>query len=164
MNVSKGRINTYEAMFLFPQGPGNDLHNVLMTLNTIFERSGCEVIALERWDERRLAYEIAKHKRGIYFLSYFRCDPVNLVGFERDCNLSEDILRFMITKADHLTEEEMRLHDQRGRLGDEAQLRADDVPTLSADMTPHEPEPQPEPAGVGAGAAPEDEATPENEA
>ena len=132
MNVSKGRTNTYEGMFLFPQGAGNDLHNVLMTLNTIFERSSSELVALRKWDERKLAYEIDKHKRGIYFLVYFRCDPANMAGFERDCNLSEDILRFMVTRADHLTDEEMALQDQRQKLSDEAQIRAEDVPAVAA--------------------------------
>ncbi|MEM9082240.1 MAG: 30S ribosomal protein S6 [Planctomycetota bacterium] len=99
--VSKGRINTYEVLFLFPQGPGSDLHNVLMTLNTIFERSEAEVLALEKRSDLKQAYEIEKHKRGIYFLAYFKCDPVNLQGFERDCNLSED--EFSISCLEMLT-------------------------------------------------------------
>ncbi|MEM9084177.1 MAG: hypothetical protein AAGB34_11320, partial [Planctomycetota bacterium] len=54
-----------------------------------------------------------------------------LQGFERDCNLSEDIIRFMVTKAEHLTEEEIKAHDQRVMLGDEAQLRSEEVPAFA---------------------------------
>ena len=132
MTTSKGRINTYEALFLFPQGAGSDIHNVLMTLNTIFERSSAELVALTKWDERKLAYEINKNKRGIYFLAYIKSDPANMAGFERDCNLSEDIIRFMVTRADHLTLEEMQAHDNRQRLQDEARLRAEDLPAVAA--------------------------------
>src|SRR6478672_11775371 len=103
----KNKANVYEAMFLFPATVASDLDHALMTARQMIERHGGEVIVLKKWDERKLAYELGKNKRGVYVISYFR-GPGAIVGaVERDVNLSEDVLRVMIMRADHLNEKEM---------------------------------------------------------
>jgi small subunit ribosomal protein S6 len=92
-------------MFLFPAG--GDSEKVLQTVRGIVERHGGNVLVLKKWDERKLAYEIGRHKRGLYIICYFDA-PTNAVGpIERDVNLSEEVLRVMVTSADHLTQTEM---------------------------------------------------------
>ncbi len=118
------RINEYEAMFLISQAEAADFGGVIDHINHLFERAGAEVIAMQKWDERRLAYEIDKQKRGVYILSYFKAPTENLQNFERDCNISERILRTMVTKADHLTLEEMKAFDRRSDLEIEVKERA----------------------------------------
>src|SRR5205823_5441403 len=80
-----------------------------------------------KWDERRLAYEIKKQKRGLYILAYFKAPGGSLSHIERDCNLSEKILRVLLLRADHLTVEEMQAADAREALDTEAKLRASQV-------------------------------------
>lgn len=123
MIASKGRINTYEAMFLVGQAASTDMKAVIEHLNHLFERAGATVIAMTKWDERRLAFEIEKQKRGTYILAFFSCDPSKLPGFERDCNLSETILRTLTLRADHLTIEEMQAFEGRRDMETEANLR-----------------------------------------
>jgi len=81
------------------------------------------VIAMRKWDERRLAYEIDKQKRGTFLLVYFEAETSRLAGLERDCNLSDVLLRTMVTRADHLTREEMQAADARDELKTEIELR-----------------------------------------
>jgi small subunit ribosomal protein S6 len=52
------------------------------------------------WDERRLAYPVKGHKKGLYYLIYFRTESGNVVNIERDCALSELILRVLILHVD----------------------------------------------------------------
>ena len=118
------RINEYEGMFLISQAEAADFGGVIEHINHLFERAGAEVIAMQKWDERRLAYEVDKQKRGVYILSYFKAPTENLQAFERDCNISERILRTMVTKADHLTMDEMKAFDRRSDLEVEAKERA----------------------------------------
>lgn len=127
MSVSKGRSFYYEAMFLVPQSTAADLNTVTDHITGILTKSHARIVALKKWDERRLAFEIKKQKRGIYFLAYFESDPVNLAHIERDSNLSETILRVLVTRADHLTEEEMIAADARQLLADEAELRRGEI-------------------------------------
>ena len=65
----------------------------------IIERHGGQVLVIKRWDERKLAYEIKRQKRGTYVIAYFRAPGAAVSPIERDVNLSEDVLRVMVTDA-----------------------------------------------------------------
>lgn len=98
----------YEGLFLVDTGEAtSDWEGIQEAVRRVLERSECEIISLRKWDERRLAYDIKGVSRGTYFLVYFRCDPTNISAIERDVQLSERLLRVMILRGDHLTEEEM---------------------------------------------------------
>ena len=123
--MTEQRVGTYEVMFLISQAEAADLTAVIEHIDNLFARAGAECLALAKWDERRLAYEIDKQKRGVYLLGYFKCPTDKLGSFERDCNLSEHLLRVMVTKADHLTDEEIASRNGREDLAVEAKLRAE---------------------------------------
>jgi small subunit ribosomal protein S6 len=76
-----------------------DVPNAAKQLHTILERNHAEVLASRPWDERRLAYPIGKHKKGLYYLTYFRTDGKNLVNLKRDLTLTEMVLRQLILKV-----------------------------------------------------------------
>jgi small subunit ribosomal protein S6 len=76
-------------------------------INRLMERAGGQIIAKHRWDERRLAYEIKRRKRGVYLLIYMRAPGTSIRSLERDVQLSEGILRTLIVRADHVSEEKM---------------------------------------------------------
>ena len=118
------RVSNYEAMFLIGQGAAAQLPEILTFLRQMIEKAGGKIIAMKKWDERRLAYEIDKQKRALYILTYFSVPTVNVGQIERACNLNEQIMRVLITKADHLSEDEMRAADAMKDLEAEAKLRA----------------------------------------
>jgi len=100
--------NVYEAMFLLPPGAAMDQDGTGLRLcRSIIERHGGQVTVIKRWDERKLAYEINGQKRGTYVIAYFRGPGGAVSAVERDVRLSDEILRVMVTRADHLNEEEM---------------------------------------------------------
>jgi len=144
------RIHTYEAMFLFPQSAAGDLQGALEHVQELFRRCGAEVLALSKWDERRLAYEIKGNKRGVYFHAYIRADASKMIGFERDCNLSEQLLRFILLRADNVLPEAIASAEGRQKLADEIQLRKErPLAAETATVT------------VTAGASEEDDAEPD---
>ncbi|MCS7047543.1 MAG: 30S ribosomal protein S6 [Gemmataceae bacterium] len=75
-----------------------DVAAVDKQLRTIFERNHAEVLVSRPWDERRLAYPIRHHKKGLYYLTYFSAEGKSLAGIENDCRLNEMILRQLILK------------------------------------------------------------------
>jgi len=123
--MSEKNKHYYEGMFLFGQSAAADLGGTVEHLTGILNRAEAEIVAMSKWDDRRLAFEIKKHKRGVYILVYFACDARNLAKIERDCNLSDVVLRSMVLRVDHLTLEEMQATDSRQSLSDEAALRSD---------------------------------------
>ena len=168
--LEETRTSTYEAMFLVSQAAATDLAGVIDHINHLFERAGATVLAMSKWDERRLAFEIDKQKRGIFLLTYFTANRDAIGGLERDCNLSEILMRMLVIRADHLTEEEMRATDGREELAVEATLRAekaakavqkDESVSIGAPVAEQKPEPEPKPepeaAKANAPEAPADE-------
>ena len=152
--LDQTRTSTYEAMFLVSQAAATDLAGVIDHINHLFERAGATVLAMSKWDERRLAFEIDKQKRGIFLLTYFTANRDAIGGLERDCNLSEILMRMLVIRADHLTEEEMRATDAREELAVEATLRAekaakavqkDESVSIGAPVAEQKPEPEPKP-------------------
>jgi small subunit ribosomal protein S6 len=98
----------YEGMFLFNNAVvGSDLNKATTLLREILDRAGAEIDALLKWDDRRLAYPIKGQKRGLYLLTYFRVSGGQIANIERDVNLSEEFLRCMIVRADHIGEVEL---------------------------------------------------------
>lgn len=123
MSDIDNRIQIYEGMFLFPQSVTSDLQAAVDHITDILVRGGAEIVALRKWDERRLAYDVRGNKRGVYFLSFFKVKTQALAGIERDCRLSEKLLRSLITKASHVTAEEIASNEGRQQIADEIKLR-----------------------------------------
>jgi small subunit ribosomal protein S6 len=138
------RINQYEAMFLFPQSAVSNLQGAVDHVREILARADAEVLSLFKWDERRLAFEIAGNKRGLYLLAYFKAPAAKLADIERACNLSEQLLRAMITRADHLTQEQMELKEREQALHDEIRLRRESpqpvIEQIGGEEEPAEPQ------------------------
>jgi small subunit ribosomal protein S6 len=87
-------------MFLLDSGKvGGDWNNAQKLVHGILERHQAEVIASRPWDERRLAYAIQGHKKGMYFLAYFRAEGPKLTEIDGDCRLNESILRQLVLKV-----------------------------------------------------------------
>jgi small subunit ribosomal protein S6 len=99
--------STYEAMFLFGSGHSADVEAAMKLARGIVERHEGKVIVIKKWDERKLAYEIRGEKRGLYVIAFFTAPSAGIAAIVRDVELSDDILRVMVTKADHLNAEEM---------------------------------------------------------
>jgi small subunit ribosomal protein S6 len=97
----------YEAMFLLGPGGATEPEAGLTLCRQIIERHGGEILVIKKWDERRLAYEIEGQKRGTYIIAYFKGPGPAIASIERDVNLSEQVLRVLVTRADHLNAEEM---------------------------------------------------------
>jgi len=100
----------YEAMFLVDSGDAAAWNDLAKHLANILTRSGAEIIGITRWDERKLAYTVARRKRGTYVLGFFVLQKgAAVVEIERDCRLSEKVLRCIILRADHFTVANMRM-------------------------------------------------------
>ena len=93
--------NVYECMFLLDTNKvSGDVPAAAKQLHTIFEKNSAEVLATRPWDERRLAYPIKNHKKGLYYLTYFRSEGKNLINIERDVALNEMVLRSLVLRVD----------------------------------------------------------------
>ncbi|MBG85200.1 MAG: 30S ribosomal protein S6 [Phycisphaerae bacterium] len=129
--MSDNTKRMYEGMFLFPQNTISDLQSATDHVMALLKRADAEVVSFKKWDDRRLAYEIKGNKRGVYFLTFFRCEPSRVADLERSCNLSEQLLRSLVIRADHLNTEDIEAAEGREALADEIKLRSEQDSTTS---------------------------------
>ena len=126
ITMTETRTAQYEGMFLFPQSAVADLQGTVESVKQMLTARGATICSIPKWDERRLAYDIAGNKRGLYILAYFTAPTAALKELERDCNLNERLLRSMVTRADHLTTEQMNDAEGQAKLAMEMKLRRPD--------------------------------------
>lgn len=93
--------NVYECMFLLDTNKvAGNVAEAQAQLHIILERHHCEMLASRPWDERKLAYPIKKggvsHKKGLYYLTYFRTEGQNIAALEKDFALVELVLRMLV--------------------------------------------------------------------
>jgi small subunit ribosomal protein S6 len=62
--------------------------------------AGGEVAVVDDWGRRKLAYPIMKRQEGRYVFWYAVLPPTAPAELERQMSLNEDVLRFMVTRAE----------------------------------------------------------------
>ena len=92
------RTNLYEGLFLLSQqAVASDFAGSLDHVRQILLKAKAEIVAIRKWDERKLAYEVKGQKRGTFVIAHFNAQSDKLTMIDRDCNLSEVVLRAMHT-------------------------------------------------------------------
>jgi small subunit ribosomal protein S6 len=106
----------------------------------MFRKHGTEIASSRLWDERRLAYPIARQRRGTYLLVYFKSETRALAGLRRDLELSEVVLRNLIRTCEEIPSAAFEPEPEF----DESKIREEDV---------SQPQPAPEVVEADAGEA-----------
>ena len=108
-------MTVYEGMFILDSTKySRDPDAVTGQLNDLVTEHGGTVLVSQLWDERKLAYPINGQRKGSYWLIYFSIDGPNLVAFERQCELNDNVLRRLILKIDSRLAEPLVQHAQAG--------------------------------------------------
>lgn len=94
-------MNEYELMaILEPDLDSQDLDRIVDNLGSIVSSQEGEVIEVDRWGKRRLAYEIDGKTDGLYVVITFKSNPDVPREMRRVLNLNERVIRHMILRAD----------------------------------------------------------------
>ena len=62
--------------------------------------NGGSIVKTEVWGRRKLAYPIRRHTEGTYLLQHLQFPPKSIEGLERNLKISEEILRYLVVRAD----------------------------------------------------------------
>lgn len=116
---------SYEALFLLnPSYATGSWETAKNEVEHILHRANAEILHVRKWDERRLSYEIGGQKRGVYILAFFKCEGPKVAGIERDVQLSENILRCLVLKGDHLALKDIEAMQPQQPVAEEHDTRA----------------------------------------
>lgn len=98
----------YEGMFLVDSvETDSDWEGVNKAIKKVLKKANADIVSLEKWDNRRLAYNIAGKNRGTYVLCYFEAPGEKVREMERAVQLSEGIMRALILSAECMSKEDM---------------------------------------------------------
>ena len=93
--------NVYEGMFILDSNRyERDPEALSGQISEMIREAGGALLISRLWEERRLAYSIKGHRRGTYWLTYFRLDSSRLTQIKRQCRLNENLLRQLFLKVD----------------------------------------------------------------
>ena len=89
--------NLYEGMFLLDSGKfAADPEGVANQVLGILDKAGATVVAHRPWQDGKLAYEIAGHRKGLHYIVLFRMPGSGVAEITRACKLNELVLRQMV--------------------------------------------------------------------
>jgi small subunit ribosomal protein S6 len=92
--------NVYEAMFIFDSNRfARDRGALPGEVEQMIKSAGGQVLVSRLWEERRLAYPISGHRKGTYWLMYFRAPGTILAGLGHQWQVHEGILRQLVLKV-----------------------------------------------------------------
>lgn len=90
-------MKKYEAFYIVPPTMTDaEVAKVAENFKGIVEKNGGTVESAEKWDKRKLAYEVKGHKEGNYVLMHFEAPPQVPAELNRLMRISDDIVRHQI--------------------------------------------------------------------
>ena len=91
----------YETMYILrPDIAEDEVINHIDKYNKLLEEFGGTILDSQMRGKRRLAYQIAKHREGIYVQLSHLCDGQHIFKIEKAMRLSEDVIRYMTVKQE----------------------------------------------------------------
>ena len=95
------KTSVYECLVIFdsnkyaqdPAKVGNQIANLVTKLEG-------EVLVSRLWNDQKLAYPIDGHRKGTYWLTYFKLNGQRLTEFNRDLAINETVIRSLTLHVD----------------------------------------------------------------
>ena len=97
----KDQQSYYETMYILrPDIAEDEVTNHIDKYNKLLEEFGGNILDSQMRGKRRLAYQIAKHREGIYVQLSHQGDGQHISKIEKAMRLSEDVIRYMTVKQE----------------------------------------------------------------
>ena len=78
----------------------DQIKDLVGRVNKFITSNGGEIVDLDEWGMRQLAYPIRNRSNGYYVNLYFVSDPDLPAKLERTLRIEESVLRFLVLKLD----------------------------------------------------------------
>ncbi len=91
----------YETMYILrPDIAEDEVTSHIEKYNKLLKEFGGTILDSQMRGKRRLAYQIAKHREGIYVQLSHQGDGQHIFKIEKAMRLSEDVIRYMTVKQE----------------------------------------------------------------
>jgi small subunit ribosomal protein S6 len=130
-------MRTYESIvILHPELAGDELTESVEKLKGLLEQQQAEILKVDNWGTKKLAYLVKKQPRGTYILLIFKSDADVIKEYERRLRIDETVLKFQtihleegyveppVEKAPETTDQEEAVEEAKAEPAEEAKADA----------------------------------------
>ncbi len=94
-------MKKYETIFILdPDLEDEKIQAVVEKVKGIITQASGEIIKVEDWGKRKLAYLVKKKSRGHYYLTHFSGSPALLAELERNFRVMDAVIKFQSIRLD----------------------------------------------------------------
>ena len=94
-------MTKYESMLIARQDLGQtQVNDIVASLSDAIKKEGGEVVSVDNWGLKNLAYRIKKNRKGYYVVLNISAPASAIFEYERLARLNEDIIRYMTVKVE----------------------------------------------------------------
>lgn len=102
-------MRTYETIFIaHPDLVEEEVKALIDRMKGIIENLNGQLIKVEEWGRKKLAYKLKKSTKGYYVLIRFGGNGEILVEIERNLRLSDAVLKYQSIRVDKKASEEVQ--------------------------------------------------------
>ncbi|MEN2986254.1 MAG: 30S ribosomal protein S6 [Thermodesulfovibrionaceae bacterium] len=92
-------LNFYEkVVLLVPNLSEEELQSCLKKISSVIEENGGEILKIENWGKKRLAYKLNKQRMGYYVLFLFKAPSSAIMNIENFYRVYDPVFKFMVVK------------------------------------------------------------------
>lgn len=107
-------MRQYETMvMLSPDLEEEAVEERIANFEKQITENGGEILDVERWGKKRLAYPINNQRHGIYFVVTYKSEMKTIQEIERQLRLDEDSWRVMTVRQDEALLKKMEINAKR---------------------------------------------------
>lgn len=89
-------LTEYETTVVIrPDIGGDAVEATLDKVRDVVKNRGGKLLAINHWGKKKLAYDIAKHARGVYVHTQFLGGSKLVAELERNLRINDNVLRFL---------------------------------------------------------------------
>jgi small subunit ribosomal protein S6 len=91
----------YETTYILRSDLGDDqVDQAIVKYQNLLNEQGAENLEVQNRGKRRLAYEINRHRDGVYVQFNYTAPASAIAVFERSMRLNEDVIRYLTVKQE----------------------------------------------------------------
>lgn len=94
-------MRDYElGVVLSPEASEEQTKAILDRVSQVVQTNGGQVVKVNAWGRRRLAYPIERHRDGLYFFFDLSLTPQSVLEIDRNLKVTEEVIRHLLVKRD----------------------------------------------------------------
>ena len=127
----------YELLVLFkPDVPSEKFQVALDRIQSVVNGDDGDILVIDNWGKKKLAYEVQKNSKGVYVLFTFLAVGRIILELERILRLNQDVMKFLSVMVDDKVDAEKEVQTamelNKKRAEDEARREAEEAERAAA--------------------------------